>query len=89
MKIAVQNELFKDVPEESQVWESHNDEVKLLPKEFTCLASTANCNVQAIKHNDKLIYGLQFHPEVEQTEFGHKIFENFVNICKKNKDGTN
>ena len=30
-------------------------------------------------------FGLQFHPEVNDTEFGSNIFENFVRICKSAK----
>jgi len=75
--------LFKGVPQKSIVWESHNDEVTLLPDDFELLAESENCKIQAIKHKKKLFYGLQFHPEVEHTEFGEKIFKNFVDMCKK------
>jgi GMP synthase-like glutamine amidotransferase len=26
-------------------------------------------------------FGLQFHPEVNDSEYGAKIFENFVAVC--------
>lgn len=65
-----------------KAWESHNDEVKVLPKEFACLAHSENCRVQAFRHKKKPYYGLQFHPEVEHTEQGSDIFKNFVDICK-------
>ncbi|MEM4104754.1 MAG: GMP synthase, partial [Thermoplasmatales archaeon] len=32
--------------------------------------------MQAFKHNERKIYGLQFHPEVENTEYGKEIFQN-------------
>ena len=76
------NPIFKDIPKESQVWESHNDEIKTLPEEFINMASSKDCKHQSIKHREKPIYGFQFHPEVEQTEHGTKIFENFVELCK-------
>jgi GMP synthase (glutamine-hydrolysing) len=76
------NELFEDVPKKSIVWESHNDEVSEIPDEFDHLARSENCEIQAMKHKNKSIYGLQFHPEVEHTEYGEKIFRNFVKICK-------
>lgn len=75
--------LFKGVPQKSTVWESHNDEVTLLPDDFELLAESENCKIQAMRHKEKTLYGLQFHPEVEHTEFGEKIFKNFVDICKK------
>jgi len=81
--LAKNNELFKGVPEKSTVWESHNDEVAVLPKDFEILGESENCKAQAMKHKDKPFYGLQFHPEVEHTEYGEQIFKNFVKICEK------
>jgi len=75
--------IFKDVPKKSIVWESHNDEVTKLPDDFELLAESENCKIQAMKHRKKPFYGLQFHPEVGHTEYGEKIFKNFVEICKR------
>jgi len=77
------NALFKGVPKKSIVWESHNDEVTALPKEFEVLGKSENCEIQAIHHKEKPFYGLQFHPEVEHTEYGELIFKNFIGICEK------
>ena len=77
------DKLFDGVPKKSIVWESHNDEVTVLPKTFEILGESKSCKIQAMRHKDKLLYGLQFHPEVEHTEYGKQIFKNFVNICKK------
>lgn len=75
--------LFEGVSKKSIVWESHNDEVTLLPNEFELLAESENCKIQAMRHKKKPFYGLQFHPEVEHTEYGEQIFKNFVKICRK------
>jgi len=83
LKIVKKNDLFKGIPEKSIVWESHNDEVTEIPSVFETLASSENCQIQAMRHKTKPIYGLQFHPEVEHTEYGEQIFKNFVKICKK------
>jgi len=81
------NMIFQGVPKKSIVWESHNDEVTKIPDNFELLAESENCKIQAMKHKNKPFYGLQFHPEVEHTEFGEVIFKNFVEICtKKQKD---
>lgn len=77
------NTLFKGVPKKSIVWESHNDEVTTLPKDFEVLGKSENCEIQAMHHKEKPFYGLQFHPEVEHTEYGELIFKNFIEICGK------
>ena len=76
------NPLFEGVPKKSIVWESHNDEVTKLPKNFLLLAGSENCKIQAMHHKKKPFYGLQFHPEVEHTEYGEQIFKNFVQLCE-------
>jgi len=83
LTIIKENELFTGVPEKSVVWESHNDEVEKIPDAFFLLADSEYCKTQAMKHKEKPFYGLQFHPEVEHTEYGELIFKNFVSICEK------
>ena len=80
--LKVDDLLFKDVPKKSIVWESHNDEVSTLPDSFELLADSENCKIQAMRHKKKPFYGLQFHPEVEHTEYGEQIFKNFVELCE-------
>jgi GMP synthase (glutamine-hydrolysing) len=82
MRVIEEDDLFKGLPREFLVWESHNDEVKEAPS-FTALAVSENCKIQAIKHLKKPFYGVQFHPEVNNTEHGHEILRNFVNIANK------
>jgi GMP synthase (glutamine-hydrolysing) len=38
-----------------------------------------------MQNEDLNRFGLQFHPEVNDTEYGSSIFENFVSICKSFK----
>ncbi len=82
MEIHTHDEIFEGIPDRIIVWESHNDEIKdpgiLIP-----LARSRNCEYQAVKHPNKPIYGVQFHPEVEHTDFGEKIFQNFLKLAKK------
>jgi len=75
--------LFEGVPRTSIVWESHNDEVTKIPTMFDRLAESENCPIQAMRHQKKPFYGLQFHPEVEHTKYGEHIFKNFVTLCEK------
>ncbi len=76
------NELFHGVPEETDVWMSHGDQVVEVPEVFVPLARTRTCPVAAVKHRQRPVYGLQFHPEVTHTPMGRKMLGNFLyRIC--------
>ncbi len=77
-----EDEIFKNMKKKFNAWASHRDEVVKIPENFVVLAHSNVCKYEAIKHKNKKIYGVQFHPEVVHTEEGYKIFENFVNLCK-------
>jgi len=78
-----EDELFLGLPNEFTVWESHNDEVKDVPEGFEVLAHSESCPVQAVRVASRSIFGLQFHPEVENTEHGYEIFKNFLRVVKE------
>ncbi|UCH89698.1 MAG: GMP synthase subunit A [Thermoplasmata archaeon] len=77
------DEILKSLPDRFQGWLSHNDETKILPENFIGLAHSKNCRYQAMRHETRPIFGVQFHPEVEHTEHGEDIFKNFIGVCKK------
>jgi GMP synthase (glutamine-hydrolysing) len=53
-----------------------------MPPGFEAIAHTANAPVCAIRHREKKIYGVQFHPEVAHTPKGAAILRNFLyRIC--------
>jgi GMP synthase (glutamine-hydrolysing) len=72
--------VFKDLPDRITVWHSHCDEVKELPPAFECTASNETCKIQAIQHEKRPIFGVQFHPELFNKEFpaGQRVIENFL-----------
>ena len=78
-----EDEIFAGLPKQFNVWESHNDEVKVLPPQFEVLARTDACPIEAVKMKDRPFYGLQFHPEVENTEHGEDIFKNFLKVVER------
>jgi len=64
------------------VWMSHGDRVVDLPEGFIRIASSDGAPIAGIAHEDKLFYGLQFHPEVTHTRQGSRILSRFVlDIC--------
>ena len=75
--------LFSSTPPEQIVWESHNDEVVDVPENFRITASSDSCRVQAMQNDSGDRLGVQFHPEVNDSEFGETIFRNFVSICDR------
>jgi GMP synthase (glutamine-hydrolysing) len=82
IEVIEENDLFKEVPKKFTAWTSHNDEVTSAPG-FKVLAKSKDCKNQAMKHEKKPLYGIQFHPEVEHTPQGETIFKNFIKACKK------
>ena len=74
--------LFKNYPHGANVWNSHGDHVRSLPAGFRCVAKTANA-VGAIEDNQRKIYAVEFHPEVNHTDRGTEILRNFLfEVCK-------
>jgi GMP synthase (glutamine-hydrolysing) len=81
--------LFDHVTQNSVVWMSHGDKVSEISDEFKSIAHTENSPNAAIQHRDRQIFGLQFHPEVEHSEYGRKILQNFcLNVCNCQGDWT-
>lgn len=80
-----EDEFFRGLPTEFVAWESHNDEVTELPSNFVALAHSDSCQIQAMKHTSKPLFGLQFHPEVEHTDNGYEMFQAFIDICQAHK----
>ncbi|RIV43273.1 glutamine-hydrolyzing GMP synthase [Flagellimonas pelagia] len=82
-------EFLKGLNQGSQVWMSHSDTIKELPKGGVRLASTHDVENAAFKIDGETTYGIQFHPEVYHTTDGKKLLENFlVNIAGLKQDWT-
>ncbi|MGH9967943.1 MAG: glutamine amidotransferase-related protein [Pyrinomonadaceae bacterium] len=76
------SDLFKDLPKEVTVWHSHCEEVKEVPKGFLCTASNETCEIQAMQHESRPLFAVQFHPELFDQEHpdGQRIIENFLGL---------
>ncbi len=74
-------QLLQNIPDEFFVWESHNDEVKEVPPNFILGASSDTCRLQYFYDDNRKRYAVQFHPEVEHTQYGTQIFKNFIELC--------
>jgi GMP synthase (glutamine-hydrolysing) len=72
-----------------RAWMSHGDAAEKIPNGFDIIGHTERSYAAAIANKQKLIYGIQFHPEVVHTEKGTEILRNFViNICRAKQDWT-
>ncbi|MFO7872034.1 MAG: GMP synthase subunit A [Candidatus Undinarchaeales archaeon] len=80
-----ENDIFKGLPEKQTVWNSHNDEIEEISDKLEVLAHSNDCKFEAVKHTEKPIYGVQFHPEVQHTEYGLDMFKNFLKVVKEKK----
>ncbi|MCL4327501.1 MAG: GMP synthase subunit A [Candidatus Thermoplasmatota archaeon] len=75
--------IFSGIPEKITVWENHNDEITKLPEGYKLAARSKNCGVQAFYDTKHPMFGVQYHPEVENTMFGREIFKSFIEYCRK------
>ncbi|MCR5186580.1 MAG: glutamine-hydrolyzing GMP synthase [Clostridia bacterium] len=69
--------LFNGLSPVQKVLMSHGDTVKILPEGFRIIGKSGEA-IAAIENEDKKLYGVQFHPEVDLTENGMKMLENFI-----------
>ena len=76
-------DLFRGLPDKIKAWGSHNDEVKNIPEGFRITASSPSCGIEAVTCESRQFYAVQFHPEVENTEYGPEIFSNFLDIVSE------
>ena len=82
LKIRRKGRLFRGLPNKLRVWNSHGDRLSKLPKGFIAVASTENSGFAGIADERRRIFGIQFHPEVDHTQGGVNILENYLGrIC--------
>ena len=73
--------LFKGLDTNNKLLMSHSDYVYKLPNNFNVIATTKSCKIAGFYNSDKKIYGVQFHPEVNESINGEVIISNFLDIC--------
>ena len=71
--------IFTRLPRVIEMQEDHCEFISV-PNHFKLLASSDNCFHEAMEHEHKPIYGIQFHPEVSGNH-GSMIIENFLKLC--------
>src|SRR5690625_2674023 len=75
--------LFKGTPKSQEVWTSKNELTIDVSASFKIDGQTVEQKAIAISHIEKPLFGLQFYPEVTESEYGANILKNFLfEVCK-------
>ena len=76
------SDLFNGFSTQNVFLMSHTDYVENVPEGFKKIASTPVCPNAAMVEPQKKLYGIQFHPEVNNSVNGTQVIRNFLyNIC--------
>lgn len=85
VEVLEEDEILKGLPQKIRTWASHADQVVRLPPEFRVLARSEVCEIEAMRHKTRPLYGVQWHPEVVHTEGGIRLLENFIEVCRERR----
>ncbi len=74
--------LFAGLPAFQRVWMSHGDSVDGAPAGFRATAESTEGILAAMADEGGRRFGVQFHPEVNDTPFGAQLLSNFLfGVC--------
>lgn len=76
-------ELFDGIDTPFNAVRYHSFVVTTLPPEFEATAYTEDGLIMAFRHRFRPLWGVQFHPESVETQFGERLLENFLNLSKR------
>ncbi len=76
--VRVGGRLGDGLPEEQTAWMSHRDSVAAPPEGAEVTASSPAAPIAAFEDPERLLYGVQFHPEVVHTPHGQDLLKNFL-----------
>ena len=77
----VKCQMTNGLPDRFTVWMSHGDVIEALPEGFSVLGTTEHVPFAFAEDKKRKIVGVLFHPEVEHTECGENILQNFMDYC--------
>ena len=81
--------LFRGLSASGISWMSHSDYMARVPEGFALVAHSHACPNVAIADVARGFYGVQFHPEVNHTEYGLDMLRNFLyEVCHAQGDWT-
>jgi anthranilate synthase/aminodeoxychorismate synthase-like glutamine amidotransferase len=74
--------LFENISNTTEVMRYHSLILKDIKSPLNVIAKTSNDEVMAIAHENKLLCGIQFHPESVLTPHGFTIISNWIKHVK-------
>jgi GMP synthase (glutamine-hydrolysing) len=83
VEVIKEDDILRGLPAKFKTWASHMDQVSVLPEGFETLARSAVCEIEAMSHLHRPLYGVQWHPEVVHTEHGAELLDNFISLCRR------
>ncbi|ORC87864.1 putative GMP synthase, putative,glutamine amidotransferase [Trypanosoma theileri] len=75
------SKLFHGLSSNEKVLLTHGDSITDSGPHLDVIARSSANIIAAVQHRELPLFGVQFHPEVELTENGMKIFKNFLSLC--------
>ncbi|MBI4258872.1 MAG: homoserine O-succinyltransferase [Thaumarchaeota archaeon] len=87
VKLLRKDILFEGLPDSFDAAQSHSEIVESVMPGFIHLAEAEEYPVEAFRHKDQPVYGVQFHPERSSKEhpLGVKVLSNFIRIVQEAK----
>jgi len=80
--VQTDNVMYQEQPTHQQVWMSHSDKVVDVPAGFRVDATTLTCPVAAMSDASRKLYAVQYHLEVNHSEYGQTQLKHFLyDIC--------
>ncbi len=80
------SELFRGIPAHFHAVRYHSLVVaEPLPPDLRCIARASDGVVMGLRHRERPLWGVQFHPESVSTEHGAQLIQNFADITRRQR----
>jgi len=85
VEVLTDDPLFEGLSRVISVLESHQEMVERVPRGFQLLARSDDTSIEAFRRSDRILYGIQFHPERNDAEHpaGATVLANFSRLVKQ------